>query len=105
MPYTAESIRASIEADRERLFSSYAVGRPANWTVDQATKDMVCLSVWIREELTRLGIDELGRKTQEGEFNRYVRSDPDPFVLAAEVMNNAEAGNIDRYRKTHRRWG
>lgn len=103
--YTAESIRKEIDANREKLFASYAVGRGPNWVVDQQTKDIICLSVWIREELMHLGIDELGRKIQEGEFNRYSRSDPDLFVLAAEVMNNAVNGNIDRNRKTHRRWG
>lgn len=103
--YTAKGIKAMVESERGRLFASYAEGRPPNWVCDQQTKDIVCLSVWLREELTRLGIDELGRKIQEGEFNRYSRSDPDLFVLAAEVMNNALANRIDRNRRPHRRWG
>lgn len=63
------------------------------------------MSVWLREELTRIGLDELGRKTQENVFYRYARQDTDLFALAAEVMNDAVAGNIDRNRKTHHRWG
>lgn len=105
MTYTGEDILACVEADRERLFASYAYGRPPGWACDQRTKDIICISLWLREELTRVGIDEQGRKTQEGEFNRYGRSDGDLFALAANVMNNAVAGDIDRNRRTHRRWG
>jgi hypothetical protein len=105
LSYTGASVREQVEADRERLFASYAVGRHANWTCDVRTRDTVCLSVWLREELTRIGLDELGRKTLEGEFNRYSRSDDDLFDLAAGIMNKALKDDIDRDRKTHRRWG
>lgn len=81
------------------------IAKPANWACDQQTRDFVCLSIWLREELTRIGIDELGRKTQEAQFNRYSRSTDDLFGLAAGIMNDAVAGEIDRDRKTHRRWG
>ena len=103
--YTPDHIKKQIEDDRERLFASYAVGRSEGWSVDQQTKDIICISVWMREELIKLEIDELGRKTQEAEFNRYSRSEHNLFELAAVVMNNALSGNIDRNRKTHRRWG
>jgi hypothetical protein len=100
-----EVLRILIEIERPRLFASYAEGRSPRWTCDQRTKDTVCLSVWLREELERLDIDELGRKVQEGEFYRYARSDEDLFELAATILNNAVTGNIDRDRRTHRRWG
>lgn len=103
--YLSEEIRKTIDAERERLFSSYAVGRPTNWSVDQQTRDIICISVWLREEMTLIGLDELGRKTQEGVFNRYSRSTEDLFGLAAEIMNDVVVNNIDRDRKTHRRWG
>lgn len=103
--YSAESVRTIIEENRIRLFESYAVGRPPNWNVDQRTKDIVCISVWLMEELQRIGVDDLGRITQQGVFNRHSRSDLDIFELAAQVMNDAAVDNIDRYRKTHRRWG
>jgi len=105
LSYSAAQIRRDVHADQERLFASWAVGRPVGWVCDQRTKDLVCLSLWLREEMTRLGLDELGRKTQEGVFHRYSRSDLDLFELAAGVMNDAVAGNIDRDRRTHRRWG
>lgn len=105
MPYTADNINRWIEADRPRLLSSYAEGRPPNWKVDQRTSDLVCLSIWLREELTCLGMDEVSRKVQENAFNRHSRSDSNLFVLAAQLMNDALAGNIDRDRKPHRRWG
>jgi hypothetical protein len=105
MVYTGEGIRELVGAGRERLFASYAVGRSPNWVCDVRTRDVVCLSVWLREELTSIGLDELGRKTLEGEFNRYSRSDDDLFELAADIMNKALSNDIDRDRKTHRRWG
>lgn len=109
MTYDGAGVRASIEADRARLFASYAEGRPPGWTVDQWTKDFVCLSIWLREELTRaLGPDDVaGRKAEENEFYRRSRGsyDPDLFELAASIMNDAVAGNIDRERLPHRRWG
>lgn len=105
MTHTAESVRQAVNSQRERLFSSYAFGRSSNWVCDQRTKDTVCISVWLRESLTALGLDELDRKTQENVFYRYARNDNDLFGLAAQVMNDAASGNIDRNRKTHRRWG
>lgn len=103
--YTAASVQGVIEAERTRLFASYAAGRSPNWSVDQRTKDTVCLNVWLREELTRLNIDESGRKAQENEFYRLARNEDNLFELAAAILNNAVAGNIDRNRKPHRRWG
>lgn len=103
--YTADSIREKVSADFERLFSSYAVGRSPNWVCDQQTKDIVSISVWMREELTRIGLDDLGRRTQENAFNRFSRSDKDLFELAAQLMNDALDDNIDRFRRPHRRWG
>ncbi len=103
--YTADSIRAQVSADFTRLFSSYAVGRSPTWVCDQQTKDIVTISVWMREELTRIGLDDLGRRTQENAFNRFSRSDKDLFELAAQLMNDALDNNIDRFRRPHRRWG
>lgn len=105
MTYTRDQIQAQIVSDETRLFASYSSNRPANWTVDTQTKNTVCLSVWMREELTRIGVDEQGRKVQENAFNRHSRSDPDLFALAADLMNDAVSGNIDRDRIPHRRWG
>lgn len=105
MSYTADLVREAVRKDFDRLFESYSTGRPENWIVNQRTKDVISISVWLREELTRVGVDDLGRRTQEGFFNRYSRSDDDLFELAAQLMNDALAGNIDRFRKTHRRWG
>jgi len=105
MTYTADIIKASIEAEEERLFASWRVGRPDGWTPDPRTKAVVCLGYWMREELQRLGFDDHDRKTQEWAFNRRVRSDHEPYALAAELMNDALAGRIDRNRRPHRRWG
>lgn len=105
MRYTASFILGIIAAGRERLFADYARNRLENWKVDSRTQDFVCLSTWLREELTSVGIDDHGRIVQQGVFSRYSRSDDDLFELAAQVMNDAINDNIDRDRKTHRRWG
>lgn len=103
--YTADGIRYQVSADFERLFSSYAAGRGPNWTCDRRTKDIVTISIWMREELTRIGMDDLGRRTQENAFNRHSRADTDLFELTAQLMNDALDDNIDRFRRPHRRWG
>lgn len=106
--YSIKSVTEAVEADRERLFSSYATGRPANWVCDQWTKDFVCLSIWLREELLKVlgSDDESGRKAEENEFYRVCRRPgTDLFELAAAIMNDAVAGNIDRNRVPHKRWG
>ena len=105
MTYKADEVRLEVERDRERLFASYSSNRPPNWSCDLRTRDVVCLSVWLDEELTRLGLDDLGRRTQTNQFNRFSRSEDDVFELAARIMNDAVAGDIDRHRRPHRRWG
>jgi hypothetical protein len=81
------------------------VGRPQGWTPDERTKELVTLGLWLREELTRLGLSEDDRKTQESYFHRHSRSDENLFELAAQVMNDARVGNIPQNRVPHRRWG
>lgn len=103
--YTAANVREAMDPQRERLFAPYAVGRPATWTTDQRTKDLWCLGRWLDEEMTRTGVDDLGRRVQLATFNRYSRSDEDLFELAAQIMNDTLSNNFDRNRKTHRRWG
>jgi hypothetical protein len=105
VPYTAESIRAAVDADRERLFAAYSANRPPNWNCDQRTKDLVAIGNWIDGEHRRLGIDDLGRTTQDGRFNRESRSRDDLWTLAAEIMNDTLIDKIDRFRRPHRRWG
>jgi len=105
MCYTAESVKATIEAGRTRLFAGWSVNRPINWACDSRTQDMVCLGVWLDEEMRRLGLDDLGRTTQGSQFNRRSRSEEDLWTLAAQIMNDTVAGKIDRDRVPLRRWG
>lgn len=105
MKYTADAIEFDVKSNQERLFAPWAVGRPENWACDGRTKDIVCISYWLMEELTKMGLDHKDRVTQQAQFNRYSRSDEDLWSLAAQIMNDTDAGNIDRDRKTHRRWG
>lgn len=103
--YTAESVRAEIDKDRERLFEYYAVGRPENWACDPRTKDLICLGKWLTEELVRLGVNDDDRRTQQHFFNRWSRSDDDLFALCSLTLNNVLDGNVEQNRKLHRRWG
>jgi hypothetical protein len=103
--YTAEHIRQAVDADRERLFAPYAVGRPERWTPDQRTRDLICIGHWLREELQRLGVTEDDRRTQERYYNRWSRSMEDLFALAAETLNMVLDGQVEQGRIPHRRWG
>lgn len=103
--YDSATVRAQVEGDIDRLFAPWALGRPENWKPDPTTKLVIALGYWLDAELRSLDIDDEGRKIQLLHFNRWSRSVDDLFGLAAETMNDAVAGRIDRDRKPHRRWG
>jgi hypothetical protein len=103
--YTAESVRAVIDPDRERLFAPYAVGRPTNWACDPRTRDLICIGYWLTEELTRLGVSDHDRRTQQHFYNRWSRSDEDLFDLAARTMNMVLDAEVQQNRVPHHRWG
>ena len=103
--YTAEAIKEDIEARRVELFASYAIGRSPNWTVDFRTKDLICISNWLLLELTKVGVSEVDRRTQQWKFNRESRADSDLFQCAADIMNEALDGKVEQNRKPHHRWG
>ena len=103
--YTPIDIKQWVFESHERLFSSYSVGRPANWNCDARTRELVSLSVWLNEEMQLLSLDDAGRKAQLYQFNRRSRSEENLYDLAASIMNEVVEGTIDRDRKPHRRWG
>ena len=103
--YTEDAVRTVVVAAEERLFAPWREGRPETWRPSTQTKDMVCVGFWLREELTRLGFSDDDRKIQEAKFHRWSRSRLDVFLLAAELLNEALEGEIERDRKPHRRWG
>ena len=105
MRYTADIIRLAVDSNIDTLFASYSVGRPVNWTVDVRTKDLVCLAVWLQNELAAIGLSDADRRTQQLKFNRESRSDLDLFECAANIMNEALDGNVEQNRKMHHRWG
>ena len=103
--YSPEMVREALEPHRERLFASYSANRPPGWSTDLRTKDMVCLGHWLTEELQRLEVSEVDRRTQQAFFNRWCRSDEDLFDLAARTLNAVLDGEVEQDRKPHHRWG
>jgi len=103
--YTAQTIRAAVDADREALFAPYIVGRSERWSCDTRTKDLVCIGNWLCAELTKIGLSEEDRRTQEWRYNRESRSDQDLFECAAQIMNDSINKSIEKNRVGHRRWG
>jgi hypothetical protein len=103
--YTAELIKEDIESRRVELFASYAVGRADTWVCDSRTKDLICIANWLLLELTKIGISEVDRRTQQWKFNRESRADLDLFVCAADIMNEALDGKVQQNRIPHHRWG
>jgi len=101
--YTAERIKADVEANVERLFAPWALGRSENWKPDPATKSLIALGYWVDEELARFCSDE-DRRTQIQAYNRLSRT-YDIYEIAADILNAARQGNIEKNRRGHRRWG
>lgn len=102
--YTAQGIKASVEADLDRLLQPWMIGRPENYTLDTATKHTIATGYWLNEECTRIGMNDADRRTQCWKFNRHSRT-YDIFETAAEVMNEALDGAVEQNRRSHRRWG
>lgn len=102
--YTAEAVRAAVEADIDRLFAPWCVGRSENYTADPATKQLVALGYWLDEELTKIGMNDADRRTQCWKYNRLSRT-YDIWQTAADCLNEALEGNVEQNRRGHRRWG
>lgn len=87
------------------MFEEYASQKPERWSCDSRTRDLICIGNWLSEQFAEAHLDDVGRRAQEWQFNRRSRSEEDLFALAAEIMNDTEAGKIDRDRIPLRRWG
>jgi hypothetical protein len=98
--YTADSIRAAIHQSTkwDIYIARLAVGQSPTWICDQRTADLFCLSQWLIEELTAIGLSDDDRKAQQRFFNRKSRATDDLYQLAAQTINDALRGNIDTYR-------
>lgn len=102
--WTAQLVKAAVDADIDRLLQPWMVGRPPNYAMDSAARYTVATSYWLDEELRRIGANDADRKTQGGKFHRQSRT-YDIFETAAECMNEAIEGRVEQNRKPHRRWG
>jgi len=100
--YTVESIRQSLDPKYDTYYAKLAVGRPANWKCDQATKDNFCLSQWLIDELLSLNAEETDRHDTQNYFNRKTRAEEDQYQVAARAMNNYLDKKIERYRRIER---
>lgn len=103
--YSPDMVRENVQRNIERLFAGYSAGRPANWSCDVRTKEVITTANWLGEELQRIGLDDAGAKVQNAQFNRRVRSEEDLWSIASQILNDALDGNVDRNRRPHRRWG
>ena len=97
-------MKAAVEANLDRLFEPWLIGRPETYVADTATRYMVSLGYWLDEELRRLGCNEPDRKTQLWKYNRYSRT-YDIWDSAAECLNDVLDGAVEQNRHGHRRWG
>jgi hypothetical protein len=96
--WTVEKIKAKVSEEvSERLFAPWTVNRQPGWTPDTRTKTLIVLGLWLREELTAMGLSEKDRKAQEWFFDRKSRAEDDLYALAALTLNDAHEGRIDDY--------
>jgi hypothetical protein len=102
--YTADGVRARVEADIERLCTPWAAGRPPTWVPDPATRWLVATGYWLDEELARVCDSVPDRWTQKWKFNRLSRSH-DVWETAAECLNDVLDGKVVQGYRCNRRWG
>ena len=96
-PYTAEIVQASLAIKVDTYFARLSVSQPPTWKCDQRTKELFCIYAWLMDELTLLKGSNKDRRAMQWYFNRKSRAEDDLFALAAKVMNDYLAGNIDCY--------
>ena len=103
--YTSQVIRERVEADIERLFAPWTVGRSENWKPDPTTKSLIALGYWLTEELSKVCKDDDDRRTLQAKYNRLSRT-YDIWESAAECMNNAVDDTIPQFNSRRcKRWG
>ena len=102
--YTAQAVKARVEADVDRLFAPWRVGRPDTWIPDPATKMLVSLGYWLNEELAKVCTNEVDRRTQLAKYNRDSRT-YDIWETACDCLNDVLNDNVEQNRRGHRRWG
>lgn len=100
--YTADIVRISLEPKYETYFAKLATGQPPNWSCDQRTKDLFCLSQWLMDELALLQCPDADRRDAQSFFNRKARAEEDLYALAAKAINDYLEGKIERYRRIPR---
>lgn len=87
---SADDIRRLVEESSERLFKSYSSNRPANWSVDQRTREFICTAAWLSEELKRHECPTELRMKAERLFERKSRASQDLGLLAANILSGKE---------------
>lgn len=102
--HTSESVKSAVIQDIDRLFAPWLVGRSERYVADSATKITVSIGYWLDEELRKISVTDEDRRTQCWKFNRLSRT-YDVWEIAAECINQAIDGQVERNRKPHRRWG
>lgn len=98
MRYTADSVRESIKPKWEGYYAKLSAGQSPTWKCDERTADLFCLAQWLMDELALIGLNDDDRRAQQRFFNRKQRATDDIYDLAAQTMNNALDGNIDKYK-------
>jgi hypothetical protein len=96
--FTAASVRLAMVPFLDRYMAKLLVGQSPNWTCDQRTKDIFCLTQWLDEELSMRLCPSEDRIQQLWFFNRRCRAETDLYDAAAVTINNYLDGNIDKYR-------
>ena len=102
--YTAAGVQAAVEADVDRLFAPWRLGRSETWVPSPDMKLLVALGYWLREELTKLAANEADIRTQLWKYNRLSRT-YDIWETAAECLNDVLDNTVEQNRIGHRRWG
>lgn len=102
--YTGADVKDAVEADLERLTSSWTAGRPETWSPCPDTLRLIGAGKWLEEQLRTLCQSDDDRRTQLWKFNRLSRT-YDVWDTAAECLNDVLDGHVEQNRRGHRRWG
>lgn len=98
MSYTSDSVKEYVVSKWDDYYAKLAVGQSPTWKCDERTALLFCISQWLMEEMTNLGVKDEDRRKQLWFFNRKARAENDLYALATLTINMALSGDIDQYK-------
>lgn len=91
--YNKEQLLLELEPHKARFEAKMREGQPPQWRANQRTIDLYCIGLFLIEKFEAdTNLPEDRRHRLIWLFNRTVRAEDDPFIVAANVVETYISG-------------